>query len=71
MNQITSDIILHQWNLKVYIGSRLAHGTSCLCSQEINPLSSGDTYMVHKKPIFLSTPGLQGLKFGLGLTKTT
>ena len=27
----------------------------------IDPLNPGGTYMVHEKPIFLSTPGLQGL----------
>ena len=27
----------------------------------VNPPSPGGTYIVHKKPIFLSTPGLQGL----------
>ena len=30
--------------------------------QFFNPLRPGGTYTVHKKPIFLSTPGLQGLK---------
>ena len=27
----------------------------------LNPLSPSGTYMVHKKPIIFSTPGLQGL----------
>ena len=30
-------------------------------SGPINLLRLGGTYLVHKKPIFLSTPGLQGL----------
>ena len=29
--------------------------------KDLNPWSPGGTYMVHKKPLFLSTPGLQGL----------
>ena len=31
----------------------------------VNPWSPGGTYIVHKKPIFLSTPGLKGLSSGI------
>ena len=38
-------VILQEWSTKL----------------TLNPLSSGGTFMVHKMPLFLSTPGLQGL----------
>ena len=53
-----------------YVGSapeRLfvtTYGTS-VRRKRVNPLSPGGTHMVRKKPISLSTPGLQGLIQGL------
>ena len=34
----------------------------------VHPLSPGGTYMVHKKPMFLSTPRLRGLMVLVMLT---